>query len=58
MNHAAPDATVSIRPIHASHASGGRTAAGRRAASPALRNAGSAMNTRKKTTPATVIVAA
>ena len=58
MNHAAPDAAVITRPTHAKQASCLCTAAGRRASSPALRNAGSAMNTRKKTTPATVIVAA
>ena len=52
-NHAAPDAAVSTRPIHANQASGGRTAAGRRARSPAFAKAGSAMKTTKKTTPAT-----
>ena len=58
MSHAAPDTTVSTRPIHAKKASGGRTAAGRRAWSPAFAKAGSAMKTTKKTTPAAAIVAA
>ena len=57
-NHANPDAAVSTRLIQANQASGGRTAAGTRASFSAFAKAGSAMNTTKKTTPATAIVAA